>query len=266
MSPWLEWLGLMAVSAAVPVLILLVVGGYYHIRYYTRRRHEPETWKCQPKRFLSPAKQREAAIRSSLNLAMGGCISGTLIFFMRRGLTLPIYYRVSDYGWAWTILGTAVLFVLVDGIAYYVHRAFHFRPLYKRYHRYHHKFTAPSPWVVIAVHPYELLALQAATFVPFFIIPFHYVSIIVVFIYILIFNIIDHSGVQLESSLPWQGPTRFHDDHHVYFHVNFGQHLTLWDRLHGTLRRTGRKYGVEVFGGKGAAAAKDAAPGEFIRY
>ena len=28
--------------------------GYYHYRYYVLRRHEPETWKCQPKSFRRP--------------------------------------------------------------------------------------------------------------------------------------------------------------------------------------------------------------------
>ena len=266
MNPWVEWFLLMAVSAVAAVVILFVVGGYYHYRYYTLRRHEPETWKCQPKRFLSAAKQREAAVRSSLNLALGGCVSGTMIFFLKRGLKLPIYFEVSDYGWTWTVLGTAVLFVMVDGMAYYVHRMFHLKPLYRRFHRYHHKFTAPSPWVVTALHPVELLVLQAATFLPFFIIPFHYVSIIAVFIYILVFNIIDHSGVELVSRLPWQGPSRYHDDHHVHFHVNFGQHLMLFDRLHGTLRRENRTYGAETFGGRGASTEGDGVEEEFVRY
>ena len=80
---------------------------------------------------------------------------------------------------------------------------------------------------------------------------FSTVFLIVVLVYVLTFNVIDHSGVDLRSRLPWQGPSRFHDDHHLYFHVNFGQHLMIWDRLHGTLRRQKRSYGREVFGGKG---------------
>jgi lathosterol oxidase len=92
------------------------------------------------------------------------------------------------------------------------------------------------------------------------------VSIIGVLTYILVFNIIDHSGVRLESRWPWQGPSLYHDDHHVHFHVNFGQHLMLWDRLHGTLRRLDRRYGNDVFGGKGAALDETSSPGPFVRY
>ena len=112
----------------------------------------------------------------------------------------------------------------------------------------------------------ELLGLQAATFLPLFFIPFHAVSIGAVLIYILVFNIIDHSGVRLVSMWPWQGPSRYHDDHHVYFHVNFGQHLMMFDRMHGTLRREGRKYGKEVFGGKGASGEADAPLEPFVQY
>ena len=63
---------------------------------------------------------------------------------------------------------------------------------------------------------------------------------------------------------PWQPPPRFHDDHHVYFHVNFGQTLGLWDRVFGTWRRVGRVYGEHVYGGKGAPLA--AGPAEAPRY
>ena len=55
--------------------------------------------------------------------------------------------------------------------------------------------------------------------------------------------------------MPWQPPTRFHDDHHVHFHVNYGQNLSLWDWAFGTYRREGRVYGEAVFGGRGAPAS-----------
>ena len=71
-------------------------------------------------------------------------------------------------------------------------------------------------------------------------------------IYVLLYNIKDHSGIVLTSRLPWQGSSRFHDDHHVYFHCNYGQNLPIFDKLHGTHRRVNRRYGEDVFGGKGA--------------
>ena len=263
---WSSWLALVGVSIAAGLALFGVVAGYYHVRYYRLRRGEPEAWKCQPKRFLRPAMERQAALLSASALTLGGVVSGTLIFGLMNGLPSPIYYDVGDYGWAWTLGSTALLFVLVDGIAYYVHRFLHTRAMYRRFHRWHHRYVATSPWVVTAVHPVELLMLQGATFLPLFLIPFHYVSIIAVFVYVLVFNVVDHSGVDLRSRLPWQPPSRFHDDHHVYVHVNFGQHLMLWDRLHGTLRRADRRYGEHVFGGKGESTEEAGGASGAVHY
>ena len=54
----------------------------------------------------------------------------------------------------------------------------------------------------------------------------------------------------------------------MYFHVNYGQTLGIWDRLFGTHRREGRVYGVEVFGGKGAPrpGARGDEPAPLVDY
>jgi lathosterol oxidase len=264
---WLRWAGIVTAAIAGGVVILWIVGGYYHLRYYVRRRHEPDAWKCQPRRFLPKAFARQAMLLSTVNLTIGGLITGTGIYFITQGWEGPaIYYDVHDYGWAWTLGGTLVYFVIVDGAAYYAHRGMHQRFMFRHIHRWHHRYVATMPWVVTAMHPVEFLIFQAVTLAPLFIIPFHYVSVIVTLVYVLVFNIIDHSGVDLRSRWPWQGPSRYHDDHHVYFHVNFGQHLMFWDRIHGTLRRRGRRYGKDVFGGKGAPDPGAEDEGDFVAY
>ena len=247
------------------------VAGYYHYRYYVRRRSEPETWKCQPKRFLTPALHRTAVLASTGNLTLAGAVTGFLVYGIVSGiLSTPIYTDVSEYGWTYTIVMTVVLFVVTDCINYWMHRLLHVKFLYRRFHRFHHRFVATSPYVTTAMHPVEVLAQQFASFVPLVIIPFHAGSAVAVLLYILIFNIVDHSGVKLISVLPWQPPSQYHDDHHAYFHVNFGQHLMIWDRLFGTLRRQNRRYGKEIFGGHGVPDNTDgAAPAgleAFIRY
>ena len=244
------------------------VAGYYHYRYYLRRRHEPETWKCQPERFPTRALTRSAVLIGTGNLTLGGLLSGLLAYGVVTD-TVPtaIYTDVSEYGWAYTLGMTAVLFVVVDCINYWVHRALHGRFLYRRVHRFHHRYVATTGYVATAMHPLELLAQQAASFAPLFLIPVHWVSVAVVLIYILAFNVIDHSGVRLVSALPWQPPSRYHDDHHAHFHVNYGQHLMIWDRLFGTLRRENRRYGQDVFGGRGLPDdGSVAAAAPFVRY
>jgi lathosterol oxidase len=263
---WAEWAKIVVFSVLGGVAILWIVGGYYHVRYYVRRRHEPEQWKCQPSRFLRPEQQRQAMVLSTMNLTIGGVISGTLIYALTHGLDTPIYFDVAERGWVWFFASTVLLFVLVDGLAYWAHRLMHAKLVFRHVHRWHHRYVATSPWVVTAMHPVEFLVFQAATFLPLFVIPFHYAAIIAVFVYVLVFNIVDHSGVRLHSRIPWQGPSTYHDDHHVYFHVNFGQHLMFWDRVHGTLRREGRRYGEDVYGGKGEPDGANPTKPRFVRY
>ncbi len=257
----------MTIAVGVGLAVFHAVAGFYHVRYYVLRAHDPRSWKCQPERWLPARLQRKAVLLSTFNLVVAGSATGVLLYAIDRGLPTPIYFHVADYGWTYTLLSTVVLFVLVDAIAYYVHRALHHPFLYRTFHRSHHRFVATTPYVTAAIHPVVFIVLQVTTFAPILLIPFHAASIVAVFLYVLIFNIIDHSGVSLGSRLPWQASSHFHDDHHAHFHVNFGQHLTWWDRLHGTLRREGRAYGVEVFGGRGAAIG-DASSGsdDFLRY
>lgn len=261
---WAAWAKIVVPSIFGGLAILWIVGGYYHLRYYVLRRHEPEAWKCQPKRFLRKEQQQKAVILSTLNLTIGGLLSGTFIYGMGKGLRTGIYFDVAERGVPYALASTLILFLIVDLLAYYAHRALHIRPLFRHIHHWHHRYVAPTPFTVTAMHPAEFLMFQAATFLPLFVLPVYYVSAIVVFVYILVFNIIDHSGVRLHSRLPWQGPSTFHDDHHVHFHCNFGQCLMLWDRAHGTLRRMGRRYGVDVFGGKGVADGSG--DDDFVRY
>ncbi len=258
------WMG---IAVGVGLGVFHAVAGFYHLKYYVWRADDPENWKCQPHRKLPARLQRKAVLLSSSNLVMAGSLTGILLYAIDRGLSTPIYYNVADFGWAYTLLSTVVLFVLVDAIAYYVHRVLHQEFLYKNFHRAHHAYVATTPYVTAAIHPVVFLTLQVTTFAPIMLIPFHAVSIVLVFFYVLIFNVIDHSGVTLRSRIPWQAPSDYHDDHHAHFHVNFGQHLMLWDRLHGTLRREGRTYGVDVFGGKGmAAVGSSSGSDDLIRY
>lgn len=263
---WGAWGIYVAVSALGGLAVLWLVGGYYHLRYYVLRRDEPDTWKCQPSRSLRPGQQRQALLLSSGNLTLGGVVTGSIAYAVaEHGLPLPVYFEVAERGWIYTIGSTLLYFLLVDALAYYAHRALHHKALFRAVHRHHHKFLAPTPFVVTAMHPLEFLFFQTVTFLPLLVLPMHPAGIAAVLLYVFAFNIIDHSGVRLSSMWPWQGPSTYHDDHHVYFHCNFGQHLMLWDRLHGTLRREGRRYGEDVFGGKGEVV-EGARDGELVRY
>jgi len=158
-----------------------------------------------------------------------------------------------------SVATTLVYFVVTDGALYAAHRLLHHRLLFRHIHRVHHRWTSPTAFTAAAMHPLEFALYQSVMMVPLLFWPIHVVGLVAVLVYQNTIAYLDHSGVNLGSVLPWQPPPRFHDDHHVHFHVNYGQTLGLWDRLFGTWRRVGRAYGEHVFGGKGAPLGPGAA-------
>lgn len=78
----------------------------------------------------------------------------------------------------------------------------------------------------------------------------HVMAFLCVVTYVAYHGQVDHSGIDFEGDFPWQPGTKFHDDHHKYFHLNFGQNVVLWDWLFGTLRRGGRQYGEMLYVGQ----------------
>ena len=89
----------------------------------------------------------------------------------------------------------------------------------------------------------------------FFWVPVHPSAMVVVGMYTGYYLVEDHSGVMSTPPFPWQPSTQMHDDHHKYFHCNFGQHITLLDRWFGTMRIEGenKTYGEDIFAGRSGA-------------
>jgi lathosterol oxidase len=120
----------------------------------------------------------------------------------------------------------------------------------------------------MAMHPLELATYQSIMLLPLFVMPVYVGGLIFVLVYQNYVGLLDHSGIDFHSWFPWQPPTRFHDDHHVHFHVNYGQNMGVWDRLFGTYRRNDRVYGEDVFGGRGAPKSEGAleGPPDYVDY
>jgi len=148
---------------------------------------------------------------------------------------------------AWQfVLPIALLwFVLHDCSFYCYHRTLHEVPwLYRRFHKPHHRLTAPFAWGSHAVHPVEM-ALQSlgAMSGPLlwsivFGLPVHAWWLWLALIQIQ--GVMDHSGYALPlpfdvfAMLPGFGGTRFHDEHHQYFNGNYAAALSVIDDVMGT--------------------------------
>jgi Delta7-sterol 5-desaturase len=262
------WAAIVGVAAVGGLVLYFGYGSWLYLRYYVRRRDEAEAWKLQPKRWPSPKLHRWAIAVAAGNMMIGGLLSGTFAYFvLTRGFS-ALYLEVEDYGWAWTIASTVLMFFAIEAAAYYTHRFLHTRFMFKHVHQWHHRLVAPTPYATVTMHPVEFTMLQCATFLPVLVLPVHWVAFAGLLVYALVYNLMDHSGIRIKHRLPWHSSSSFHDDHHVCFHCNYGQHIAIFDRLHGTHRRHGRRYGKDVFGGRGAPASPGQAdePGTFVRY
>jgi Delta7-sterol 5-desaturase len=241
------------------------IGGLLEYVYYRRRRADAEAWKCQPHRWPSARARRNEILLGVVNMTLGSIATGLLAYLVYAHGWTRIYF--DEYGLAFSVATAVGYFVLTDGALYWAHRLLHRRALFRTIHRVHHRWTSPTAFTSAAMHPLEFALYQAVTLAPLFFLPVHVAGAIAVLIYHNTVALIDHSGINLRSWIPWQPPARFHDDHHVYFHVNFGQTLGLWDRMFGTWRRQGRAYGEHIYGGKGAPLRPgDDGPPEYIDY
>lgn len=244
-------------SVSVSLVTFWGLGGLVHWWFYVHRRADAARWKQQPRRFLSPELVRHAFFLGAFNITMGGVLGGLFAWHVSRGGWSMLYLDPLEHGAPWLVVSALATYFLIDAGLYYSHRWLHGRWLFRHVHRWHHRYTAPVIFTTTAVHPIEFLVFQAFVMLPVVVLPVHWAVYVAVVAYTYFIGMLDHAGIVVRWPLPLHPGNAFHDDHHVFFHCNYGHHTQLFDRLHGTRRRAERQYGPEIFGGHGAA--RDAA-------
>lgn len=225
--------------------------GFLQIYFYVLRRGEPEKWKCQPHRFLTRSNEFHEIVVGTSNMFFAGALSGVLTCWIKSGNYNRLYYKLDEYGYPYLLFSIVALFLWLEATAYYIHAMLHIPWFYKTLHKHHHRYHSPTAYSAVSMSPIELSFLNLAVVAPLFMLPLNATVFVAEVAYIYYFGLMDHSGVMMDSWFPWQPHTKFHDDHHRYFHCNFGFNTYLFDYLHGTLRKENRIYGEGVFGGKG---------------
>lgn len=238
-------------SLVVSLVSYFGFGGWLQWYYYIKRRHEPETWKCQPNRFLTPENERHEILMGGTNMIIGAILSGVVATWIINGGYCTLYFNIGEKGWLYLVESTVLLFLIQDGTAYYLHRLNHIPWIYKRIHKHHHRYHSPTCFSATAMHPLEFIEFELALALPAFFLPCYSGSFIFLMIYSYYYGMIDHSGIKMDAYPPWQPESMFHDNHHRFFHCNFGFNMKLWDWMHDTLDRRDRIYAEDIFGGQG---------------
>mmetsp|Transcript_56708 Transcript_56708/g.132546 ORF Transcript_56708/g.132546 Transcript_56708/m.132546 type:complete len:335 (-) Transcript_56708:140-1144(-) len=226
----------LAIFLAGPMLYLLmyaVVCGSIFYLYTYRYPAEGQRLSIQKKQ-MTQLEIRRAVVFSIKSILSVSAVSAYPYYVIQGwtniywGLPLPI-----------DILSCLCAYVLIDINSYVVHRALHRPWWYRHVHKAHHLWKSPNAFVVSALHPAEFLALTVPTLAILVALPMSVCSALFLLAWIFVCNAIDHSGLELHTSpwlswLFWQAPVNFHDNHHKFFHANYGAMVDWWDRLGGT--------------------------------
>lgn len=245
----------------VSYAIYFAIGGFLHWYFYINRRHKAQEWKIQPNKWLSPELERHEILVGIVSLFVTGSFSSFLACYIYNGNPSTVYFQFDEYGWLWFFLQFPCVFIYQDYTTYILHRMYHTPFLYKYFHKLHHKYKQPTAFSVTAIHPVEIMHVQLTACLPLFTVPVHWLPFYLVVMYNYYHGIIDHSGINFKSQWwqPWQPDAEFHDQHHEFFHCNFGFNMDLWDKLHGTARKKNLVYTEATFHGEaprqGTAAA-----------
>ena len=193
-------------------------------------------------RAVDPPKgQIRREILASLRTVLVFALNGTLVVLGAEAGVLPLYAGIAEDGWTYLAFSTVVLIVAHDDWFYWSHRLLHYPPLFRRFHRLHHRSHNPTPFTSYSFDLGE--AVVNAVYLPLILIavPAHPFAILVFVTHMMLRNAIGHSGYELFPAnrdgrplLDWLTTVTHHDLHHAHADYNLGLYFTWWDRLMGT--------------------------------
>ena len=232
-APWATRLLLFFLAPMMYFLMYFSVCGGIFYTYTYRFPEEGRRLSIQNKAMTS-LETRRAIVFSCKSILSVSAVSA-YPYYAIQGWT-NLYWgfpRMSDAPYL------LCAYIFVDISAYLVHRMLHRPWWYRHVHKAHHLWKSPNAFVVSALHPVEFLALTVCTLSVLAALPLSVCSACFLLAWIFVCNAIDHSGLELHTSgwlawLFWQAPVTFHDNHHAFFHANYGAMVDWWDRIGGT--------------------------------
>lgn len=220
------------------VLMTLVAGGL-HLWFYT--------WRGQAEDLRHDTRD----ITQGRVFSFGRQVWDNMFWTLASGVTIWTAYEVLlihafARGWlpvleyAAAPLWFLTLFFLIpiweSFYFYWIHRALHWRPLYRLAHHLHHRNTNIGPWSGLSMHPIEHLIYLGSCLVHFVILS-HPVHVLYHLQYYCLSAATTHSGYEglvIRDKKRIAMGTFHHQMHHRYFECNYGSLEIPWDKLFGS--------------------------------
>ncbi len=168
---------------------------------------------------------------------------GSLVFIVFRDYT-NLYDPWDKYGAFYYFLTFPAMLLIHDAYFYATHRFMHHPKLFKYIHKVHHLSTNPSPWTAYAFHPLEAILEAGIIVVIAFTLPVNQPALGLFLLFQFVYNVYGHLGFELYPARfnktwigKWVNTGTAHNQHHQFFHGNYGLYTLIWDRLFGTLRK-----------------------------
>lgn len=226
-----HWLSFLTLYVA---LITFHVSVHFGFGYALTLLNKIHPWrKIQPQETQIPAARE---IRDSLSGFIGTplCLAAGLWSQYMGWAMTPV-----EHGF-WSVLIFFLIATLLHDLWFYwVHRLLHTKKLI-RWHRLHHMSPVPTVWTNDRFTLPDVLMTQCFLTVVVFVLPIPALALVLYRLSDHIKGIIGHSGYEYAASRLAIWPMPFvcvshHDGHHELFRYNFGNTLSVWDRLFGTL-------------------------------
>lgn len=158
------------------------------------------------------------------------------------GIHLTVYWWVMFCaGWLGIILSVFTFILFTDCLIYWIHRGLHHRLIYTTIHKPHHLWKVPTPYASHAFHPIDGFMQSVPYHIYVFLFPLHKLLYLALYVGVNIWTVSIHDGCFKVPTLlqPVINGAAHHTDHHLLYTCNYGQYLTLWDRLCGSFHYPG---------------------------
>jgi lathosterol oxidase len=242
--------GILAVQIVFGMILYFGLSGLSYWYFFVWRKEHY---------FPGEEKPDFAEMKKAMRLAVWGVI-GNAVFALPFHYAIfhgygKVYYSVAERGWGYYAFSFFVFLAVTETCIYWIHRWLHHPWLYKHLHLYHHEYRKPTPWVSMAFHPLDSFAQAVPHYMCAMLFPVHF-SIYAGFVtFVMLWTFFIHDRVSWVR-VGIVNYTAHHTLHHIYNKYNYGQFLTVWDRLGGSYRdpKTDGRYAVMHPAPKAAAA------------